>query len=117
MDNSRFKSMLVRDKLFLQELYQSSSRARSKQILQFANDSKLKTLITFLHLISSGQIPIKKENFEKLANKHLRSFRNHFDRKAAYKRLLQASREEQLKVLYNIIAVFPYILHTLFNED
>lgn len=117
MDTQRFKSMLLRDKLFLQEIYQSSSSAKIKQILHFASDIKIKTLITFLHLISSGQIPIQKENFEKLGNKHLKIFRAHFDKKASYKRLIQSNREQQLKVLYNLVTVFPFLLHPLFNEN
>lgn len=117
MDPHRFKPYLVRDKNFLEELYQSSSHPNSKRILQFANDGKVKTLIVFLHLLSSGKINIKKENFDKLQKRHLKIFRQYFDSKAAYKRLLQSTREEQLKVLFKIVPVLKFLLHTLFNED
>jgi len=117
MDSQRFKSILIRDKLFLQELYQSSNIAKSKEILHFASDLKLKTLITFLHLISSGQIPIRKENFEKLGKRHIKVFRSHFDKKASYRRLSNSSREEQLKVLYKLLPMFPFLLYPLFNEN
>ena len=39
------------------------------------------------------------------------------DKKASYKRLIQSNREQQLKVLYNLVTVFPFLLHPLFNEN
>jgi len=117
MDPERVKPFLVRDKSFLEELYLSSSNANSKRILQNSSDAKLKTLIIFLHLISSGEIRIKKQNFDKLDKKHLKVFRANFDKKASYKRLLKTERPEKLKVLNKLINVLPFLLHTLFNDD
>lgn len=117
MDPERFKPLLIRDKKFLEELYQSSSLPKSKQILIFADDSKLKTLITFLHLVSTGSITIKKENFEKLENKHLKMFRKHFDKKSTYKKFLNLERQEKIKLLSKLIPILPFLLYTLFNED
>ena len=117
MQPDRFKPLLIRDKNFLEELYQSSSRANSKRILQFAGDAKLKTLIIFLHLLSSGDIEIKKQNFEKLEKRHLTIFRSIFEKKAAYKKLLDSEREQKLKVIFKLVTVLHFLLHTLFNED
>lgn len=117
MDPDHFKPILVRDKAFLESLYQSSSPARSKNILKFASDIQIKTLIVFLHLLSSGQISISKKNFEQLEKRHIKIFTSKFESKAAHKRLLNASREEKLKLLFKLVPVLPSLLHTLFNED
>ena len=44
MNSETFKPYLVRDKVFLNELYQSSSVPNSKRLLLFAADQKLDTL-------------------------------------------------------------------------
>jgi len=117
MDPDHFKPILLRDKAFLESLYQSSSAARSKNILKFSSDTHIKTLIMFLHLLSSGQISISKKNFEQLQKRHLKIFTSKLEAKAAIKRLLSASREEKLKTLFKLVPVLPALLHTLFNED
>lgn len=117
MDPERVKPFLVRDKQFLEELYHSSSVPNSKRLLQNASDSKLKTLIIFLHLVSSGQIVIKKQNFEKIENKHFRLFRSYFDKKVSYKNFLQKERAAKLSVLFKLAGILPFLLHTLFNDD
>jgi hypothetical protein len=73
MNKEQVKECLVRDKGFLRELYENGNSAyRIKQILFTSNDSKLTTLIKFLHFLANGEIPIKAENFDALkANKRL----------------------------------------------
>lgn len=64
MNKEQVKECMIRDKGFLHELYTSPSTYRTKQILLTSNDSKLSTLIKFLHFLSNGEIKIKSENFE-----------------------------------------------------
>ena len=67
------KQLLIRDKSFLQELYVSKSSLNTKRILNFASDSKLCTMIKFLHYLANGEIKMKKANFDVLvANKRLK---------------------------------------------
>ena len=56
MNKDSLKTLMVRDKDFLKELYQSQSAVRAKQILQFSSDSKLKTLLLYLHFVANGEI-------------------------------------------------------------
>ena len=66
------KQYLIRDKSFLQELYSSPNSLNTKRLLNFASDSKLTTVIKFLHFLANGEIPMKKENFDAIvANKRL----------------------------------------------
>ena len=67
MDKDTVKSQLVRDKEFLRQLYEATDQVKAKQILTFASDPQINTLIKFLHFLSTGEITIKKENFEEVS--------------------------------------------------
>ena len=56
MNQDQTKALLIRDKEFLKQLYDSDNSAKSKRILYFASDSQLNTLTKFLHLTSTGEI-------------------------------------------------------------
>jgi hypothetical protein len=64
MNKETVKSYLIRDKAFLRELYEGNDRVKNNRILNVTSDTKLNTLIRFLHFLSNGEIKIKKENFE-----------------------------------------------------
>lgn len=64
MNEETLKRYLIRDKPFLRELYEGTSKLKNNQVLYFASDSKLNTLIRFLHFLVNGVIKIKRENFE-----------------------------------------------------
>jgi len=87
MSNEQFKSQLIRDKLFLKELYESNSASKSKRILYFGSDSEINTLIKYLHLVSNGEIKIKKENFESLKKHHLSTIKKNLEKKLNFKQL------------------------------
>jgi hypothetical protein len=72
MNKEVMKQLLIRDKSFLQELYVSKNSLSTKRILNFASDTKICTLIKFLHFLANGEIKIKKTNFYAIvANKRL----------------------------------------------
>ena len=63
MSNSeqlRFKNYLIRDKEWLESLYTSTNTLQAKRLLNFASDTKLDTLIKYLHYLSNGAIKIKR---------------------------------------------------------
>lgn len=116
MNQDRMKTLFLRDKEFLRSLYSSESPAKSKNILTFASDAHLNTLIKFLHLVSNGQIQMKKEHFDTLGTRHIKIFRKELESKAALKRLLTASRKDKLQLLVKLSAQLPNLLFTLFNQ-
>ena len=87
MDQETVKGQLQRDKEFLRELFQTDDVNKSKQVLVFASDSKLNTLLKFLHFLTVGDIKI-----------------------------LKSERKEKLKVLTKLLSVYPQLLYCLFNE-
>ena len=115
MNKPQMKALLLRDKEFLKSLYEADA-VNAKRILMISSDSKLITLIRFLHMVSNGQIRIKKEHFDSLANKHLKIFRKDFEPKAAAKRLLSGERAIKIQILGKFVNLFHELLFTLFNE-
>ena len=89
MSHEQFKSYLQRDKLFLKELYESNSVAKSKNLLSFANDSQLTTLFKYIHFVASGEIKIKKKNFDSLGNRSFAVIRKNFEKLGAHQKVNQ----------------------------
>jgi hypothetical protein len=117
MSEETMKRYLIRDKAFLRELYEGSNKQRNNQILYFASDSKLNTLIRFLHFVVNGIIKIKRENFEIIEkNKKLLILKRNVEKKAAFTRLLQSERSAKLTFLRKLSSIYSALLYCLFNE-
>ena len=116
-EQQRFKNYLLRDKEWLESLYTSTNTLQAKRLLNFASDTKLDTLIKYLHYLSNGAIKIKRANFEAIARNHLSWIKKHFESKVALNRGLQLDREEKLKRLRRLVPSFPYLLYPLFNQQ
>ena len=117
MNKEVVKQNLVRDKAFLRELYESKSPLNVKQILNFASDTKLNTLLKFLHFLATGEIRIKKANFDVIkSHKRLHYIKKHVESKIAINRLLKTERQQKLKFLNHLACVYANLLYCLFNE-
>ena len=114
MNKDQFKTYLQRDKTFLKELFESDSVVKSKRILTFATDAELNTLMKYLHFVSNGEIPIKKNNFEALDKKYLKLIKKNFEKKNSLHELLQNSRKIKLLVLIKVLPSFSNVLAPLF---
>lgn len=115
MDNERFKAQLIRDKEWLRELYENENIASSKRILNFASDSKIDTLLKFIHLVSNGVIKITKENFDKIGSTQFKIIQRHFESKIAINKLLRSERRAKLQKLTKLLPALRFLLFTLFN--
>ena len=116
MNKEHLKSLLQRDKTVLKELYLSNSKSKSKNILTFASDSELNTLMKYLHFVSNGVIPIKKHNFEAVEPKYLSAVKKHFEKKASLQNNLNSNRKNKLSVVIKLIPSFNHLLAPLFNQ-
>jgi len=110
------KALLIRDKEFLRSLYESNGQSRAKNLLTFASDQKLNTLIRLLHLLATGEIKIKKEHFDALQKRQLNVVKRHLESNKSSQKLLNGERQDKLKVLTKFSAVFHELLFTLFNQ-
>jgi hypothetical protein len=111
------KSLLVRDKGFLRELYEGPNPLKNTRVLKGASDTQLNTLIKFLHFLSNGEITMKKENFEVIekANK-LKLIKSKVEKKKQMNILLKSERKDKLKFLNKLCNIYSALLFTLFNQ-
>jgi hypothetical protein len=117
-DESSNKVFQLRDQLlehqqFFHNIYFASTH-KTKQHLNLASKKQLILLVKVLHLIFSGEIPLKGEFFQKVkASKKLGFCVREFERKKDVNILLKKDRAEILSVLYKIKSVLKYLLSPL----
>jgi hypothetical protein len=117
MNKDRMKSLLVRDKAFLRELYQNEDFQKKKRVLNKANDTEINTLIWFLHYLSNGEIRMKKIHFEKIASAKVALIKSKVESKRNLTVLLNNNRSSKLLFLNKLVQFLPYLLYPLFNES
>ena len=116
MNKEQLKECLIRDKLFLKELYESDNQGKSKRILQSSDDAQISTLLKYFHFLSNGEIKIKKVHFDSVDKRYLVHIKKNFEKKAVLKNLMKNSRKEKLKVLLKLSPKFAFLLAPLFNQ-
>ena len=117
MDKDSLKNQLVRDKEFLRQLYETTEEQKPKQILTFASDQQLNTLIKFLHFLSNGEITMKKENFEQISKaRKIHVLKKFVEKKSAVNEMLKAERRTKINFLKKLSGIYPFLLHSLFVE-
>ena len=117
MDKETVKGQLVRDKEFLRQLYETRDQPKVKHLLTFASDGQLNTLIKFLHFLSTGEITIRKENFDHISRaRKIQVLKKFVETKAGVQRMLKADRKIKISFLKKLSTVYPFLLHCLFNE-
>ena len=116
MSHEQFKTYLQRDKQFLKELFESNSVSKSKNLLSFASDSELSTLTKYIHFVASGEIKIKKKNFDSLGSRVFSLIRKNFEKKSALHKINQSVRKDKIKILLKLVSSFSDLLAPLFVE-
>jgi hypothetical protein len=66
--------------------------------------------------LTSGKIPIKRENFDHIPAKNLKFLKTNVEKQAALSRLLKSDRTVKLKVLKKQVSIYSFLLYCLFNE-
>ena len=117
MNSESFRPYLVRDKVFLQELYESPSIPNTKRLLLYASDQKLDTLAKLLHFISNGHIKLKKEHFDFFQKAQVRLLKKTFESKKGLKEFLKKDRKLKVTVLQKLSSIMGNLLYPLFNES
>lgn len=118
MNREIMKSLLIRDKTFLRQLFEGPNPLKNLRILRGANDTQLDTLIKFLHFLTNGEIKIKKSNFEVIEKeKKLKLIKAKVEKKKNLKNILKSDRSEKLRFLNKLSNVYGALLYTLFNEN
>jgi hypothetical protein len=113
----KLREQLLSELHFLEAIYSCSTPLQVRHSINIATDKQLKLLIRVIHLVSSGSIPLKREEFNKIKKaKKLNFINNEFEREKDYKKLLRYSRKDLIHILYKIQAVIPYLISPLLSK-
>jgi hypothetical protein len=113
MDKVYLKSLFLREKEFLRNLYSSEDNAK---FIKYGNDKSLNVLIQILHLIASGEIHLRKTDSSALSSaKKLHSLHK-FSSKKYFSSLLNSDREQKVTELKIFLRVYPILLYSFFNQ-
>lgn len=116
MDIPYLKNEFKNSQSFLEKLYKNNPRRNSK-IIEKADDKELKVLIKILHLICTGQISIRGQDFKTLQkSKRLNYFKLHFESIKSFLDLLKSNRQHKVNVLKKFSALYEQLLFTMFNK-
>lgn len=115
-DAVHIRSLLLRDKRFLLDLFVNNIYQNRKLILG-ASQSHLNTVLKILHLIANNQIRIDEEDFEALKkSKKANVLKTKIKSKEDFLYFL-TSAEPKRRFLLQFIAVFKILLKPIFEED
>ena len=118
LSRDQVKTYLIRDKGFLKTLYESENHLTKRRILQSADDTKLNTLIKYLHFVATGEIHMTANNFAVVKeSKRLPLIVMTVEQKTKTLNLLQSPRETKLKFLLKLSQIYSQLLYALFNEQ
>jgi hypothetical protein len=118
LSRDQVKTYLIRVKGFLKTLYESENHLTKCRILQSADDTKLNTLIKYLHFVATGEIHMTANNFAVIKeSKRLPLIVKTVEQKTKTLNLLQSPRETKLKFLLKLSQIYSQLLYALFNEQ
>ena len=115
---SKLRDVMLFFKPSLLSLFTSSNSMTAKKVLLHAADRFLLCLLYILYNLAIGNISIDKKLYPKLFKSHRASFLfKKISTKAKLNRLLNSTREEQLKFLSQFSGQFPILLKRLFSDS
>lgn len=118
ISSDTLKSLLIRDKQFLKNLYDGPNILKNKRILISSNDNEINTLIKYLHFVTNGKIIINQENFREIEkHKKLKLLQTHVESKQQLKLLLNGPRQNKILFLLKLSVILPNLLYGLFNLE
>lgn len=115
MDIPYLRNEFLKNKEFLKSLYLNNPR-RNYNNLQRCTENEVNILIKILHLISNGNISLKKENFAVLKkSKRLNVIKNNFESKVDFLNCLKLPLQEKINLVKKLSALYNALLFTMFN--
>lgn len=116
MNEDHLKELLIRDKVFLKQLYTGPNVLKNKDVLNTAAEIELNTLLKYLHYVANGKIPITKANFNILQkSKKLTFLQKQIEKPTHLIKLINGNRKLKINFLLKISNVLPQLLYALFN--
>lgn len=119
MVTEEFKTQIHSSKIkhFLHLLYSKSrSRYKRNKLLHNASTEQLDSLLSLMHYIVIGEIPLKREHHRRIKEtRRLNLLVNNLHSQDKLKKLLRLSRTEKISFLKQF-SVYPELLHWCFTD-
>lgn len=117
MHHSELRNLLLQNKQFLKDLYESEVKSNTKHLLLHSSNEQLNILLNILYYITQGEIPIKKHNYKALQeSKKLNLLHKHFDSNLKLNAVLNYPLKEKTKLLLRFLSILKILLYPLFHN-
>lgn len=112
------KTYIERDTNFLRALYECENHLTKRQILKYAEDSKINTLLKYVHFFANGEINTTAENFSKIRQsgklKLVYETISELEQTVVF---LQFPRYTKLHFLYELLHIYTELLTPVFSGE
>jgi hypothetical protein len=117
MDKTKLREEMLVNYAFLKNLH-DNNELQNRTTLASADHGALKILLEILHCITNGLIPLKRNRFVllKKSNK-LPLIRRTLQGTSDFESFLELPREKWITFLFQLLKLYPYLLHRLFHHD
>lgn len=116
MNEEQLKAFLIRDKVFLKQIYNGPNLLKNKTVLLSAEENEINTLLKYLHFVANGKITITKKNFDEIKKaKKLTFLQQKVEKTSNLLKLLNANRKVKIAFILKLSSILPNLLYGLFN--
>jgi hypothetical protein len=100
---------------FFRQLAETENQDEIGHIVSGSSPQQLETLLTLIHYVVTGVIPISREIFEAhmVGGKKLPALRQFFERSTSFRSLRKFHRAAKLRVLRKILRALPFFARVL----
>jgi hypothetical protein len=114
----KLRQQLIVEKDFFENLHTCSSPLKVRHTLNISSKHQLQLLAKIIHLVASGDIPLKRAQFDKIQkSKKLTFINNEFERVKDLEKLLTSKRPELISTLYKIQGIIPVLVSPLVSSN
>ena len=107
-----FRQLLLKEKPFLVQIYQFN-KEQTRKLLRRSSELQLKLLCSLVFLVSTGYIPISKENFKNLKKIRKLKYLSNLSIKNINKLITQ---EKRFQFLEKFLKALPFLIAALFTK-
>jgi hypothetical protein len=117
-DQSKVRERLIAEKDFFEHLHTCRTPLEVRHLLNISSKNQLHLLARVIHFVASGEIPLKKEKYERIKrSKKLTFINNEFEREKDIAKLLSFKRRDLITTLYKIQGVIPDLVSPLVSNN
>ena len=115
MRKSTVRKYMLKNRVFLHLLF-TDKKSNTTQRLSVCTNYQANVLINILNKIVTGEIPLKKTDFQALKRTRRLKFLKKVETGSELTKLLRSSRDNKVRYLKQFTTLFPRLLRQLFED-